>query len=507
MFHAFPGHDAPNEPSCPIPVLWYWEGMAQILIVDDEESIQETFSFFLRKASHEVTTVGSVKEASLTLTGKRFDIVITDILMPGDTGDTLIEHITAIDEPPVVIMVTGKPDLEAMTEMMRRGAYDYLAKPVRKQTLLTTVSRALEHRRLTLSADILARENERYRKHLERLVEERTQALDMTNRRLMREIEERLAAETLIERQRDLALALSRASTQDEALDAILDSVQALDGVDASCIFIRTVGHEGEPFELLTSRNAPQGFANYFHAIPLNGPLHAMLMDNQAIHSDEIPDTLKVALRAPNPELVAAYKNISMIPVRYGGETIAALDVASFDVIPDITKHALGAVAECLGGVLKRILFSNIFDKHPVTPAGAQVGGGFTPLYSWGVWEWDPVSDMFFWSYALCRLLLVPNRTHLTPFDDFLEHVQADQVASLRGMLHAMSQPDAPTLDECSLILRDNDGHTFPVTFICRAPVTKRPFCMGLIIPPDRGVRNAGRCVPASPDTSVQDDA
>ncbi|WP_144307428.1 response regulator [Oceanidesulfovibrio marinus] len=476
--------------------------MAQILVVDDEESIQETFSFFLRKASYDVTTVGSVKDASLALARKRFDIVITDILMPGDMGDTLIEHITAINEPPVIIMVTGKPDLEAMTEMMRRGAYDYLAKPVRKQTLLSTVSRALEHRRLALSAERLARENERYRKHLERLVEKRTQALDMTNRRLMREIEERMAAETLIERQRDLALALSRASTQDETLDAILDSVQALDGVDSSCIHVCVENREGNPLELFTSRNLSPEFSNFFHAITPALPMYHKLMTNQPIHSDEATDEMKAVLRSPNPELVAAYKNISIIPVRYNGKTIAALNAGSFDVIPDVSKRALEAVAECLGGVLNRVLICNVFDEYGVPAAGSTEDPDFSPLHSWGVWEWDPVSDTFFWSYALCRLLLVTNRTRLTPLADFLDHVQADQAALLRDMLHSMSQPGASPLDECSLTLRDNNGHAFPATFICRGPDAERPFCMGLIIPPDRGVRSSGLRI-----TLLQDNA
>lgn len=473
--------------------------MARILVVDDEESIQETFSFFLRKASHEVTAVGSVSEAFEALDRQPYELIITDILMPGDTGDVILDRVARKDEPPTVIMVTGQPDLEAMTGMMRRGAYDYLAKPVRKQTLLSTVGRALEHRQLTLSAERLARENERYREHLERLVEERTEALDTTNQRLMGEIEERMNAEAFMARQRDLALALSRAATQEEALVAILDAVQALEGVDASGIHLLQDTQEEAPFELFMTRGLPDNFPDYFHSISPGMPFYETLIAGAPLHTNEVSEEMDAIVRSPNPAMLQPFSTISMLPVRYGGKTVAMMNICSRDSIPPLSMRFLEAIAECLGGVIARVALKTVWDEQADREKAAALGFSFPPLRSWGIWEWDPASDKLFWSYSLCRLLVLPHRTRVTALETFFPHLPPKDAAAFEKLLRDAADGTSEPLTECTVQLIDTSGRVRSVLLICRAPLPERPRCMGMFISLDAEDVDAEN---ASPQTS-----
>ncbi len=470
--------------------------MARILVVDDEESIQETFSFFLRKASYEVTTVGSVSRALEALERERFELIITDILMPGDTGDVILDRIARGEEPPTVIMVTGQPDLEAMTEMMRRGAYDYLAKPVRKQTLLSTVARALEHRQLTLSAERLAKENERYRHHLERLVEERTEALDTTNQRLMGEIEERMTTEALMARQRDLALALSRAATQEGALVAILDAVQALDGVDASGIHLLQDTREDAPFELFMTRGLPDNFPDYFHSISPGMPFYETLIEGMPLHTSEVSEEMDTILRSPNPAMLQPFSAISMLPVRYGGKTVAMMNICSFDSIPPLSMRFLEAIAECLGGVIARVALKTVRDEQADREKAAALGFSFPPLRSWGIWEWDPASDKLFWSYSLCRLLVLPHRTRVTPLEKFFSHLPSQDATAVDSLLRDAAEGKTDPLTECTVRLTDSTGRVRVALLICRAPMPERPRCVGMLISLDAADINADNAFP-----------
>jgi len=139
-----------------------------ILIVDDEESIRFTFEMFLQREGYgKITTVSTLEEALLLINEERFDLIISDIVLGDASGTDLLKHIqnTGIQCP--VVMITGFPNLKTAARSVRYGAFDYISKPVNKETLLRFVRQALQHWCLEQEKKALRLENERYRRHLE----------------------------------------------------------------------------------------------------------------------------------------------------------------------------------------------------------------------------------------------------------------------------------------------------------------------------------------------------
>ncbi|MFZ4577871.1 MAG: HD domain-containing phosphohydrolase [Myxococcota bacterium] len=154
--------------------------MASVLIVDDEDGIRRTIGIFLTDAGHEVQTAASALEARSCIERHRFDIVLSDIVMPGDDGLQLLEFVRIALPLAQVILFTGEPTVETATDALRLGAFDYLAKPVRKDEVCRVVARAAREVALRRENVRLNDENRRHRDELESLVGERTQELQKT---------------------------------------------------------------------------------------------------------------------------------------------------------------------------------------------------------------------------------------------------------------------------------------------------------------------------------------
>ena len=118
----------------------------RILVVDDEESIRYTFQLFLSDEGYEVSCAASCDEGIALLRKKDFDLVFADIILPGRSGMELLKEAKEILPNALVIMITGVPSIDTASESMRIGAFDYISKPVRQETLLKTVSIALKHK-------------------------------------------------------------------------------------------------------------------------------------------------------------------------------------------------------------------------------------------------------------------------------------------------------------------------------------------------------------------------
>jgi len=139
-----------------------------ILIVDDEESIRITFEMFLKREGYgKIITAATFEEALFAINEERFDLIISDIVLEGASGTDLLRHVrqTGIHCP--VVMITGFPNLESATEAVRHGAFDYISKPVNKETLLRFVRQAMKHWQLQQEKHALQRENEKFRRYLE----------------------------------------------------------------------------------------------------------------------------------------------------------------------------------------------------------------------------------------------------------------------------------------------------------------------------------------------------
>jgi two-component system response regulator HydG len=156
-----------------------------ILIVDDEESIRITFEMFLKREGYGSISVASTLEEALALINEvHFDLIISDIVLGGETGTELLKYIKQTGVQCPVVMITGFPNLESAAEAVRLGAFDYISKPVNKETLLRFVRQALEHWRLKTAKDALQRENEKFRRYLEVIFSSVSDAIITVNQKM-----------------------------------------------------------------------------------------------------------------------------------------------------------------------------------------------------------------------------------------------------------------------------------------------------------------------------------
>jgi len=123
--------------------------MGRILLADDEPGIREFLSDVLTDDGHEVVHAADGDEAGRLLDERRFDLVITDLKMPGRDGMSLLRKVRA-EQPEVEILVmTAHGTIDTAVEAMKLGAFDYVQKPLGSpEELSLLVTRALEHRRL-----------------------------------------------------------------------------------------------------------------------------------------------------------------------------------------------------------------------------------------------------------------------------------------------------------------------------------------------------------------------
>ncbi len=151
----------------------------RILAVDDDEVTLGILRELLEMTGFEVVTAGSGQEAVELFESDGPHLVITDIRMPGMDGLEVLHTVRELDDTVPVILVTGFGDLDNAIGALRRGAYDFLQKPINAEILLNTVRQGLEHYRL--------RRFERdYTRVLEEQVKERTKELARTNEFLQR---------------------------------------------------------------------------------------------------------------------------------------------------------------------------------------------------------------------------------------------------------------------------------------------------------------------------------
>ena len=117
-----------------------------ILVVDDEESIRYTFKHFLSDEGYTVSGAADCDEAIALLREKDVDLVFADIILPGRSGIDLLKEAKEILPDVLVVMITGAPSVDTAAESLRIGAFDYIVKPIRQDTLLRTVNIALKHK-------------------------------------------------------------------------------------------------------------------------------------------------------------------------------------------------------------------------------------------------------------------------------------------------------------------------------------------------------------------------
>jgi len=128
---------------------------AHILIVDDELSMREFLSILLEREGYTATTAASADAALTLLDGKCFDLIISDVNMPGLNGIGLLERVKKLSPDTAVLMITAFSTTEQAVEAMKFGAYDYIAKPFKVEEIKLLVNNALEKQRLVRENTLL----------------------------------------------------------------------------------------------------------------------------------------------------------------------------------------------------------------------------------------------------------------------------------------------------------------------------------------------------------------
>jgi DNA-binding NtrC family response regulator len=130
----------------------------RVLVVDDEQIIRESLSFILQKEGYEVEEAPNGQVAYKKISENPPDIVITDIEMPGMKGVDLLEKVSQVSPQTFVIIITAYGSIETAIQALRKGAYDYILKPLDFDELVLRLRRLTEFKRLVLENQTLRQE-------------------------------------------------------------------------------------------------------------------------------------------------------------------------------------------------------------------------------------------------------------------------------------------------------------------------------------------------------------
>ena len=117
---------------------------ANILVIDDEESIRFSFLRFLAAEGHNVITARGYREALARMDETQFDLILADIILDDGWGMDILEEVMRRNLKTRVIIMTAYPTVETIKASFSMQAVDYLTKPLRQEGLLYCVSKALQ---------------------------------------------------------------------------------------------------------------------------------------------------------------------------------------------------------------------------------------------------------------------------------------------------------------------------------------------------------------------------
>src|SRR5574341_2492129 len=124
-----------------------------ILVVDDDRAHSKALAKIFERAGYQVSSANDGQEALTILTGRPFDLVITDLRMPRKNGLELLHGIRALSPQLPVIIVTAFGEWISYMDAMEGGAVDYMSKPVRREDILMAARKALARRGIHLPCD------------------------------------------------------------------------------------------------------------------------------------------------------------------------------------------------------------------------------------------------------------------------------------------------------------------------------------------------------------------
>lgn len=133
--------------------------MIRILLADDDDSLRRVISYKLKQRNYDVTAVENGLKALEKIQSASFDLVLSDMKMPGLSGIELLEKIKEIKPDLEVILITAHADIHQAVEAVKLGAFDYLPKPFEDEQLFVAIEKALKFKNLE-------NENQRLKKQL-----------------------------------------------------------------------------------------------------------------------------------------------------------------------------------------------------------------------------------------------------------------------------------------------------------------------------------------------------
>lgn len=154
--------------------------VSRILIVDDDPALLQALPEALKLRLGDdvwIDVVESGMAALERLNEDEYDVIVSDIKMPGMDGLTLLERVAAVRPATPTLLITGHGEHDLAIRALRAGAYDYVQKPIDRDYFVSSVKRALQMRALSRQVEEQRQALERYASSLEQMVEERTNEL------------------------------------------------------------------------------------------------------------------------------------------------------------------------------------------------------------------------------------------------------------------------------------------------------------------------------------------
>ncbi len=124
------------------------DSAANILFIDDDPGSRESLTVLFQLEGYQVDAVAAGEDALTLLSKKKFDVIITDLFLPGVSGIDVLKHVKEHSLPCNVILITGNASAETAVKAMKEGAFDYVTKPLNFEKLKVLVAKAIEKSRL-----------------------------------------------------------------------------------------------------------------------------------------------------------------------------------------------------------------------------------------------------------------------------------------------------------------------------------------------------------------------